>query len=88
MFLAGLKFALGLICGLSSLSVILVGFLVCAELVMTWRKRRAKEYADRRLLHRAELATSRRKNKVVVLRIPGWLDEAEKLNRRKTEYLQ
>lgn len=88
MFLAGLKFSLGLICGLFALSVVVIGLLALADLVTMWRKRRAEEYAHRRLLHRTEFATSRRENKVVVLRIQGWIGEAGKLSRRKAEYLQ
>lgn len=89
MFLAGLKFSLGLICGYCLLSAILIGFIALAELVTMWRNRKSKGQVHRRLIHPTGLAVSHRETRIIVLRGRDWLDRRPGAsNRRNMEYLQ
>ncbi len=91
MFLAGLKFALGLWVGLGTLLTLAICIGALIEPVFQRKEERKK--AHQRLVNRAELAIAHR-NKVlrskvlVVLRYPSWADEWEESAHRRSKNMQ
>ena len=85
-FLAGLKFALGLITGLAAVFGIVVGIIVVAE----WARARNKKL--RRNKHGiddpARIALGRRNPVFLRIRYPAWVDEPTESERRKSEFMR
>ena len=91
MFLAALKFALGLWVGLGALLTLAI--CVAAFTGEVFQRKKERKKAHQRLVNQAELAIAHR-NKVlrskvlVVLRYPSWIDEPTKPTHRKSEFMQ
>jgi hypothetical protein len=91
MFLAGLKFALGLWVGVGALLTLAI--CIGALIGPVFQQKKERKKAHERLVNQAEVAIAHR-NKVlrskvlVVLRYPSWIDEPTKPTHRKSEFAQ
>jgi flagellar biosynthesis component FlhA len=85
-FLAGLKFALGLITGLAAVFGIVVGIIVVAE----WACARSEKLRHNRygMNDPAKIALGRRNPVFLRIRYPAWVDEPTESERRKSEFMQ
>lgn len=90
MFLAGLKFALGLWVGLGTLLTLTI--CIGALTGPIFQRKKEREMAHQKLVGRAKLAIAHRNkvlrsNMLVVLRYPSWVDEPKESADSRSEYL-
>jgi hypothetical protein len=86
MFLAGLKFALGLMTGVFAVFGIVVAFIVVTEWVMDGRKKRRRDHQG--MIRQTEVANARRNHLFLLIRYPAWVDEPTESSHRKSEFTQ
>jgi len=87
MFLAGLKFALGLMAGIFVVLGVLIGIIALAEWATNcWRK--WHQSTDPKIVAQAEPAIERRNRVLIVLRHPGGADHPARPVHRSAKYLQ
>jgi hypothetical protein len=84
MFLAGLKFGIGFLVGMSGTVAIVMGLVALATWFKRWwaskSEQARQEMAERmefrkQMVDRAELTIARHEKLLVLLRYPSWIDE-------------
>lgn len=83
MFLAGLKFSLGLICGLSVFGAVGIGLMAFADWFGKLWRSESKGYS-----REAERAIVRRERLLLLLRFQNWTEEPMESADRKPTYIQ
>jgi hypothetical protein len=85
-FLAGLKFALGLITGLATVLGIVVGLMVVTEWVIGWRKKHRR--SKHRMSDPARIVLGRLNPVLLLIRYPAWVDGPAESEHRKSEFVK
>jgi hypothetical protein len=86
MFLAGLKFALGLMTGVGAVFGIIVVLIVVTEWVRGRNKK--QRHSKHGMGDPARIALARWNPVLLLIRYPAWVDEPTESEHRKSEFLQ
>jgi hypothetical protein len=84
MFLAGLKFALGLMTGVFAVFGILVVLIVVTEWATGWRK---KKHSKDGIKNPVRISPAPRNRVLLQVWYPSWVDEPTESEHRKSEFM-
>ena len=84
MFMAGLKFAAGLMTGVLAVFGIVVGLMVVTEWVIGWRKKHRR--SKHRMSDPARIALGRLNPVLLLIRYPAWVDKPTESAHRESEF--
>jgi hypothetical protein len=86
MFLAGLKFAVGLMTGVLAVFEIVVGLMVVTEWVIGWRKKHRR--SKHGMSNPARVALASQPPILLLIRYPAWVDGPAESEHRKSESMK
>jgi len=86
MFLAELKFAVGLMTGVLAVFEIVVGLMVVTEWVIGWRKKHRR--SKHGMSNPARVALASQPPILLLIRYPAWVDGPAESEHRNSEFLQ
>ena len=86
MFMAGLKFAAGLMTGVLAVFGIVVGLMVVTEWVIGWRKKHRR--SKHGMSNPARVALASQPPILLLIRYPAWVDGPAESEHRKSESMK